>query len=413
MKRALLLSTLLFLAVAAGCGPLDDLDPQPDPAALDEPGLDVGDEGTGEWLGEPEPDAGGADCAALDLCDDGEPDLQDAGEPWPGAVDGGTDAGVVAKDAGTTAPKDGGTPDAGPSGWPVGQKLLMRGYGAFRAQASSSAALLTAAEPVGGVRDGTHGGGMPLGYIPPGQVVTLARTAAQNGFHQVRYDGLTGWVASSLLFPLTAGRHPVETAMEPRARNAFFKHQLHRSRWNKDGPYSSGTCAPTSLAMAARVFGKEPAGLSIEQAIHRARSSYGVSSDSVGTNRYQIRTGAQALGLSVAGLDTRLSVSSMRSRLDGHLAKKRVVVLEGQSGLDGPSTTYQKAFNRAYAAAGLSATYTFDGRHSVLLLGKQADGKYVVLDPISEVGALALTAAELEDFFARWGGTGNAVWVPQ
>jgi len=103
----------------------------------------------------------------------------------------------------------------------------------------------------------------------------------------------------------------------------------------------------------------------------------------------------------------------MLTRIDQQLAAKRVVVLEGQPGIaNAGATTYQKAFNRAYAAAGLSSSYTFDGRHSIPVLGKDSAGKYVVGDPISEVGMVALTGAELKDFFARWGDSGNAVWAP-
>lgn len=61
----------------------------------------------------------------------------------------------------------------------------------------------------------------------------------------------------------------------------------------------------------------------------------------------------------------------------------------------------------------MTRRYTFDGRHSVAVFGRDAaTGGYVVADPISEVGVVVLTGPELKDFFVRWGGTGNAVWVP-
>jgi hypothetical protein len=165
--------------------------------------------------------------------------------------------------------------------------------------------------------------------------------------------------------------------------------------------------------MGARIFGKEPSGLSIEESIHRSRKSYGVTTDAVGTNRTQIRTGALNLGLSVATFSTVASPSAMLDRIAGQLAKQRVFVLEGQSGDSSSASTYQAAFNRKYAAAGVSRRYTFDGRHSIAVFGRDAaTGGYVVADPISEVGVVVLTGAELKDFFVRWGGTGNAVWAP-
>lgn len=382
----------VVLTVFAACGPLPEGEDDAGEVELVAP-----DDGTGDAvvLEEEAPDAG--DC--LEGCDadagdeapfDGVPDLDDAG----------------VEDAGVT-PRDGGAPTP----WVVGAKFVTRSYVSFRVSPADSSALITAVQPGAGVDDATHVG-QPRGVLPPGQVVVLTKAAATGAYRQVRFDGKVGWVGPSALHALKAGQHPVDLALEPHARNAFYKNQLRRSRWNKDGPLSSGTCAPTSLAMAARIFGHEPAGLSVEESIHRARRSYGATSDSTGTMRSQIRTGALALGLSVATLDTRLSLSAMLTRLDGQLAKKRVVVLEGQPG-DATTTTptaYQAAFNRAYAAADVSRRYTFDGRHSVLLVGKQSDGKYVVSDPISEVGPLALTAGELKDLFARWGGTGNAVW---
>lgn len=303
--------------------------------------------------------------------------------------------------------------DAGaPSPWVAGARVLVRGYVSFRNAPQADAGLVTGVEPQGGVTDSAHGGGMPRGQLPPGQVVTLVTGTKTSGYYQVRYDGKTGWLPASWLTPVDASKPRAVFALGATVRNAFFKHQLRRSKWNKDGPLSSGTCAPTSLAMAIHFFGREPAGLSVEQSIHRVRAAYGTTTDSVGTFRSQIFQGAAALGMNVRSLDTRLSPSSMLARLDTHLAAKRAVVLEGQPGVEGAGpTTYQRAFDRAYAAAGLSNRYTFDGRHSIVVLGKDG-AKYVVGDPLSEVGLLSLTAAEVTDFFARWGGTGNAVWAP-
>lgn len=384
------------------CGPGVIGEPQED-VAPEEPGELAEDDGTGTEVAESEPMLpacpNGCDEQPLEPIDL-EPEMLDAGPVVP------VDAGVF--DAGVLAGVDAGTP----SPWVAGARVLVLAYANFRAAPSSSASLITAAEPEGGVTDSSHGD-MPRGQLAPGQRVTLVTGTKTSGFYEVRYDGRRGWITASALAPIDASRHPVSFALGASVRNAFFKHQLRRARWNKDGPWSSGTCAPTSLAMAVQVLGQEPAGLSIEQSIHRARQAYGTSSDSVGTNRAQIATGARALGLTVRTLDTRLSVASMLTRLDQHLAAKRVVVLEGQPGIENAgATAYQQAFNRAYATAGLSNRYTFDGRHSIFLLGKDSAGRYVAGDPLSEVGMVALSAAELKDFFARWGGTGNALSAP-
>lgn len=180
--------------------------------------------------------------------------------------------------------------------------------------------------------------------------------------------------------------------------NEFFKRQVRHTKWNPTGPLFSGNCAPTSLAMAAKVFAKEPAGLSIEQSIDRVRVMMNKPSDSGGATSAQVRLGAQRLGLQYRAMS--------KGELDSELAKKRVVVLTGYPGLDGTSSpsVYQSAFR----AAGYD--YTFDTNHSIAVFGKTATGKYVVADPLSKVGVITMTAVQMRDYWARWGGSGTSVW---
>ena len=366
------------------------------------------------WPGSPEADAGLNEVdAGLNEVDAGLNEV-DAGlnevDAGLNGVDAGlneVDAGRGAVDAGSDAGVrlDAGVADAGVNPWAAGAKVLVRGYVSFRSAASADAGTLTAAQPAGGVTDSAHGGGMTRGLVPPGQAVTLTTGTRTNGFYQVRYAGLTGWISASWLTPIPSSSRAA-FAVQPAVRNAFFKHQLHRTKWNKDGPYSSGTCAPTSLSMVVHAFGKEPVTLSVEESIHRTRLTYGATTDSTGTYRAQITTAATRLGMSVRVLDTRLSLADMLARIDTQLAASRMLVLEGQ-----PTGTYQAAFDRAYLAAGLSNHYTFSGRHSIAVLGRDGTG-YVVGDPLSEVGMVKLTGAELKAFFTTWGGTGNAVWAP-
>jgi hypothetical protein len=389
------LTWLLIASVAVwGCDGTAQLVPANED--LPEEGLETPDEAM-EVVADAEEEPVAVDCAATDSCTT-EPEEPVDATPEPVA------------DAGTPPVVDAGTPLA-TTLYLTGAKLLVRTWTYLRSTASTSGAIITSIEPSGGVSDSEHGSGMPRGMLSPGQVVVLQSGTQSNGFWKVKYDGAVGFIAASKVAAIDPAAHPVSVALK--YRNAFFKHQLHRANWNKDGPYTSGTCAPTSLAMAARIFGHEPMGLSIEQSIHRSRQSYGESSDHVGTNRTQIRTGALNMGLEVATFSTVASTGSMRTRIDGQLAKKRVFVLEGQSGIESTTTPslYQSAFNKKYAAAGITRRYTFDGRHSIAVFGRDAaTGGYVVADPISEVGVVVLTGAELEDFFKRWGGTGNAVW---
>ncbi|MCA9598256.1 MAG: hypothetical protein KC776_33320, partial [Myxococcales bacterium] len=299
-------------------------------------------------------------------------------------------------------------------GWAEGDTLLVTKYASFRKSADKSAATITAVAPGTGVNDSFHYGGQPAGVIPPGQHVVLLAEQKKNGHYNVRYDGKSGWIIAQKLHALDSSMHPVKFAMQPAVQNAFYKNQLHRGRWNKDGPSYSGNCAPTSLAMALAVFGLEKPKLSVEQSIHRARKSYGDGSDTGSTTNSQITQGATALGLKVKALPYLSQTSAKMDVIDAQLDKKHVLQLAGEPGNPGGGpTVYQKAMTQAYKAGGVSGSYTYSGHHSIFVLGRTSSGDYVIGDPISEVGMVTLTRAQLKDFVARWGGSGNALWLPQ
>lgn len=352
------------------------------------------------------------------------------------ACSGPADNGSLAPDDGTgtdvTAPDPSGPdacldqdecPSGGQTGLPdpnalhVGSELVTTTYAGFYVGASVSGTL--SVPPHGGVpADSLHPYRNPTGVIPPSQGVVLVDVTPKSGFFHVRYDAKTGWISTHKLAAVDTQVTRLEFAARPEVRNAFFKHQIHRNQWNKDGPLHSGNCAPTSLAMAIDVMGKEPAGLSVEQSIHRVRAVYDSGlHESDGTSRANIAAAATKLGMKVVGLDTLLSPDGALKRLGDQLALGRVVVLEGQPG--NPNTaspsTYEAAFNAAYAAAIKNgqwlyhSTYNFDGYHAIVVIDKDQAGHYVVGDPLSEVGFVPLTATQMKDFFTRWGGTGNAV----
>lgn len=306
-----------------------------------------------------------------------------------------------------------------PNALRVGSVLVTTTYAGFYTSASSASAPIDVA-PHGGVADDSlHPYRNPIGVLPPSREVSLLDVTPKAGFYNVKIGTKGGWVSTHKLAAIDTQVSQLEFAMRPAVRNAYFKHQIRRTQWNKDGPMHSGNCSPTSLAMAIDALGKEPAGLSVEQSIHRVRSVYDSGlHESEGTSRAEIALAANKLGMKVAGLNTRLSADAMLKRLSDQLGLGRVVVLEGEPGNPNTSSpsTYEDAFNDAYAAAikkGASlshSTYDFDGYHAVAVIGKDVAGKYIVGDPLSEVGFVALTAAQMKDFFTRWGGTGNAVY---
>lgn len=404
-----LLPLLLPLALACG-GPLDEpeADVHLDQAGeLDpEAGLpDAPDEPIGEELAED------AHAEAEDPCLD-----HDQCEDLPGVLD--------PLDPGTSdaqSPVEGQTSQAATAARPVaGSKMITKAYAGFRRSASATAALIDVA-PRGVVPDSRHPSRNPVGLLPPGKTVTLLDPAPVNGFLRVQYAGRSGWILQRKLLFRNPTLTRVRLALQPAARHAFFKHQIRRPRWNKDGPLRSGNCSPTSLAMAVSILGAEPAGLSVEQSIHRVRAKYDPAlRESIGTTRSQIETAARRLDLEVLGLRTDLPPDRALTRLNGQLSRGRLVVLNGVPGKkDSGPTLYERAFTRAYAVAIAGGatlrhrSYNYDGAHSILVLGRDASGRYVVADPISEVGYVALTSAEIRDFMTRFRynrGTGIAVW---
>jgi hypothetical protein len=375
-----------MVAVCAACGGSSP------PPADDKPETLAADEGTGTDVDTPDPGPETDSCIDGDECDDVVADVAD--DP------------TIPRFVETNA-------------YTPGLHLITLTYAPLRRTASSKSALVSTIAS-GVPRDKLHAWGQPEGYVPPGQTVVLVAPTGASGYSKVAYDGKIGWILSKKLDFANRDQNPVDFAMRSAVRNAFFKHQIHRVVWNKDGPSSSGNCAPTSLAMAIHVLGKEPADRSIEESIHRARLEYGMHSDSGPTSRAQIHKAAVDFGFHVEDLATDMSPSAALRRLANQLDKKRVVVLEGQPGQAGSTpTVYQAAMNRAYAAAKRNgeslyhSTYTFDGYHSIFVLGRNSKGDYLVGDPLSEVGFVALAPHEMEDFITRWHGhrgTGTAVW---
>jgi hypothetical protein len=166
--------------------------------------------------------------------------------------------------------------------------------------------------------------------------------------------------------------------------------------------------------MARRIFGKEPAGLSIEQSIHAVRDvCCPGTNDSQGTTSSQMAYHAGQLGLNVAKFwNESPSTEDKMDRVDNQLDKGRVFLLRGR-----PGKPYRDAMTAANTAAGVTyhRVYTFgidaDDRHWILVVARKENGKYVVADPISEVGFVTLTRAELKGFFSLAGGGGNAYWA--
>lgn len=358
------------------------------------------DSPVGSEIDDPEPESNDDPCAGLDDC-----------SPPPADDSPDENAETAPSDDGSqgAAPVEPAPGDEPPTELQIGDRLLTLSYAALRKQPDSQAQTVDVH-----MNGGAHGG-HPPGTVPPGQKVRLLESAPSNGFFRVRYDGREGWIHRNKLVAVDTTVAPVKFARRADVRNAFFMHQLQRGRWNKDGPSSSANCAPTSLAMAAKIFGHATPARTIEQGIHEARRQYDPAPlcESCGTSRSDIRQAALQLGMQVRTLNPGGDVEWRMDRIDAALANKHVVVLEGWAG-----AKYRQRMTAAYRASSnewvQGRVYTYGDEseeyHSILVVSRLADGKYLVADPLSEVGMVTMGRATLKSFFDRWGGTGNVVW---
>lgn len=213
-----------------------------------------------------------------------------------------------------------------------------------------------------------------------------------------------------------AVRPPPSTGKAPTTveeANKSFITQYQNDTYNRESPNSwSNNCGPTSLAMVMRANGKMPEGLTAEQQIDHARAlMYPELAKTDG--RDVTLPGGQTVRV--------LDIDKMLSGIDGAQTGMKAAGFENaekQKGwaafdeaLDGGkslmvegniSGTYKTAFKDEAAATGGSYQGGGNG-HFIAVLGKTANGGYLVADPMFSGGAVEMTRDELGAFFAKQG----------
>jgi peptidoglycan hydrolase-like protein with peptidoglycan-binding domain len=267
-----------------------------------------------------------------------------------------------------------------------------------------------------------------LGYLGPADAATgpgqygprteqaVRRFQAQHGLPPSgRYDAATrDWMTRRLAGeapppPPPPGELPSSAA----EANAHFVTQF-TSAYNPTGPSSSTNCGPASVAMALDAAGRMPSGLTPEQRVDYARAlmypgttptSYvdvgGQQIPQLNDDHALSSTGAVASAFSGAG-GTSYSGSGWEA-LDAALAAGDPVVAHGYYGKSGWGATLESAG----AAQGYESGYAGGGNigHFNAILGKTADGRYVVADPMYTGGTVELTREQLEQYFSPSGGS--------
>jgi LysM repeat protein len=197
--------------------------------------------------------------------------------------------------------------------------------------------------------------------------------------------------------------------------NHLFKRQVRDSNWNSesDAPRRSGNCGIASLAMAVEAYGLEKGGLDaprhakdqdtidlVARAMpHKTDLVNGRHTHNWLTNGPLAKNGTGTYPSQVAAAATKLGLTpkyvrnATLSDLDAALAKGHMMELGGK-----PGTKWANAMG-----------YHFHGGHSVLVMGKTPDGRYLVMDPLTTKGPMKLTADQVKSF-ATSGYTSVELW---
>lgn len=178
----------------------------------------------------------------------------------------------------------------------------------------------------------------------------------------------------------------------------YFKLQYYHAVYNPNGPNSSANCGPASLAMILKSGGLEPANLTVETSIDRARALMfpadrrittreGVrvlDADQEYSSDGNIRDGASGAGATSAA-------GSGWAALDLALDQGKPVVAYG-------------FLNNAWRAQFPQRVGSGTVGHINAILGRTSAGLYIVLDPMHEGGPVELRQDQLKVFFQATSG---------
>jgi hypothetical protein len=201
---------------------------------------------------------------------------------------------------------------------------------------------------------------------------------------QFRTRNASGWnggssqaIASSNGLPTTTGQ-----------ANNYMKTQYYSSL-NPDGPSGSRNCGPTSVAILRKLFGKEPSGISVQGSINQARYQLMNAPGTGDTDENQLKTGIANSGLRY---DDRMNNGTW-AQLDRDLADGKAIIAWGYY-----DTEWRNQFPN-YRQTGGGRT-----DHINTILGKTANGNYIVGDPMYTGGAVEMNRDQLSVYFTYGGG---------
>lgn len=165
--------------------------------------------------------------------------------------------------------------------------------------------------------------------------------------------------------------------------NCFFSQ--FNTKFNPNANNNNENCGPTSLLMAAKMQGAAGAvnAGNAEQCISQLRVAMtNNANQDAPTSLSQVESIAQNMGMQTA------EVSGLQG-IDQALANGDVVVSAGNPGRPGVGD---------YGPTLTAAQYNqFNGAHIITIVGKDGNN-YIINDPLSKVGSLAVTGQQLQAF---------------
>jgi len=182
------------------------------------------------------------------------------------------------------------------------------------------------------------------------------------------------------------------------AANANHKTQFYHPTYNPDGPSSSHNCGPTSVAMIVKALGAETPGISVENSIDHARYlEFAPSSTGWDTSGRGVRVLNQDLtDTSTTNAETAFANLGGWSENGSTGASLGAKLDEGKPAIVAGVIT--QTWKNQFPTPSLYCTAASGTGHLIAVVGKLADGRFIVSDPCYKGGAAGMTASQLGAF---------------
>ena len=158
------------------------------------------------------------------------------------------------------------------------------------------------------------------------------------------------------------------------------------SKFNKAPAAGNRDCGPASVAMTLRLLGKHIPGVadsaSPQKLINRVRALAGNVSNAMSTTNHELARALRAAGAKTREIADAVSI--------------RQAVLAGKPVVLNGNPRHPGAYGPKFSAKQMTP---YDGAHWIVVSGfDEQSGKFIINDPLSKIGAVKVTPAQLEAY---------------